>query len=69
LVRGARLGGNEFRSARPEPLRVNRKKLQVSNLPFNVNNQDIYELFSQFGPMDKCQINYDKLGRSYVPSK
>lgn len=24
------------------------------------------DLFSQFGPMKKCRIDYDQLGRSYV---
>lgn len=38
----------------------------MSNLPFNVTNQEIYELFSQFGPLSICKIQYDKLGRSYV---
>lgn len=44
----------------------NRRRLKVSNLPLNVTNQEIYELFSQFGPLSICKIQYDKLGRSYV---
>ena len=51
------------------PTRINRRKLKVSNLPFKVNNQEIYDLFSQFGPLAVCKIQYDNLGRSNVYSK
>lgn len=30
-----------------------------------MNNSEINELFSQFGPMNICKIRYDKLGVSY----
>lgn len=50
-------------------VRANKLKLKVSNLPFKVNNQEIYDLFSQFGPLTICKIQYDNLGRSNVYSK
>jgi len=40
-------------------------KLFVSGLPMNVTNNDLYTLFGQFGPLSKCRIDYDNLGRSY----
>lgn len=41
------------------------KRLFVSDLPINVTNSDLYTLFGQFGPLSKCRIDYDNLGRSY----
>ena len=43
----------------------NKCRLFVSKLPTNVNNSDLYTLFSQFGPLNKCKIDFDDLGRSY----
>ena len=43
----------------------NKCRLFVSQLPTNVNNSDLYTLFSQFGPLNKCKIDFDDLGRSY----
>ncbi|KQJ92708.1 THO complex subunit 4B isoform X2 [Brachypodium distachyon] len=39
-------------------------KLYISNLDYNVSNEDIKELFSEVGDLKRYSINYDKSGRS-----
>ena len=39
-------------------------KLYISNLDFGVTNQDVKELFSEFGPMVRYGVNFSAAGRS-----
>ncbi|KAK1693697.1 hypothetical protein QYE76_010394 [Lolium multiflorum] len=39
-------------------------KLYISNLDYNVSNEDIKDLFSEMGEIKRYSINYDKSGRS-----
>ena len=39
-------------------------KLYISNLDFGVTNQDVKELFSEFGPMVRYGVNHSAAGRS-----
>uniref|UniRef100_A0ACD5XU25 Uncharacterized protein n=1 Tax=Avena sativa TaxID=4498 RepID=A0ACD5XU25_AVESA len=46
------------------PSVVESGKLYISNLDYNVSNEDIKELFSEVGDVERYSINYDKSGRS-----
>lgn len=39
-------------------------RLYISNLDFGVSNQDIKELFSEFGPIVRYGVNHSAIGRS-----
>ncbi|XP_010237990.1 THO complex subunit 4B isoform X1 [Brachypodium distachyon] len=39
-------------------------RLYISNLDYNVSNEDIKDLFSELGEVMRYSINYDKSGRS-----
>jgi RNA recognition motif-containing protein len=38
--------------------------IKISGLELKITNKEIFDLFSEVGPMKKCNINYDSLGRS-----
>jgi len=40
------------------------KTLYVTNLDFNVSNELLREVFSKVGPLKRCGIYWDNLGRS-----
>lgn len=53
--------------AKPAELKTvkNLKRIIVSNIPLEITNSEVFELFNQFGTLEVCKIRYDKLGKSY----
>eukprot|EP00243_Klebsormidium_subtile_P012484 TRINITY_DN7660_c0_g1_i2.p1 TRINITY_DN7660_c0_g1~~TRINITY_DN7660_c0_g1_i2.p1 ORF type:complete len:272 (+),score=49.77 TRINITY_DN7660_c0_g1_i2:155-970(+) len=49
--------------ARPMEIQTG-TKLFISNLDYNVSNDDIKELFGELGDLKRSEINFDKSGRS-----
>nr|XP_051200604.1 THO complex subunit 4B-like [Lolium perenne] len=45
-------------------LEITPTKLYISNLDYNISNEDIKDLFSEMGEIKCYSINYDKSGRS-----
>jgi len=58
MMRNNNMGSNMSGQQQPAT------KLYVSNLDFGVSNQDIKELFSEFGPMVRYGVNHSTAGRS-----
>lgn len=54
-------GGGGFAAAKPQGAVT---KLVISNLEFGVNDNDVKELFQEFGNMRSSAIHYDSTGRS-----
>lgn len=53
---------NTYKARKPKP--EPKHKLLISNLSSEVNNDQIRELFSEIGELERCGIHWDKLGRS-----
>jgi len=76
FIRRTRAGGkaNERPQKRQQPRdrkrietnapKVEKRRLRVSNLDFNISHKDLMDLFSKFGSLTKNKIEYDDLGRS-----
>ena len=57
-------GQMRFQQNRPAMRQNQPTKLYISNLDFGVTNQDVKELFSEFGPMVRYGVNFSAGGRS-----
>ena len=58
------------KNEKPSRVDLSEKKkkriLKVSNLALTTSNDDIFKLFSSIGPLKRCKIRYDRLGKSIV---
>ena len=73
--KGAKGGkGGKPRSHEKKPERKSENKpaaeakpkstVSVKNLPLELSNKELFDLFSKFGPLKKCKLFTDDLGRS-----
>ncbi|PAN25493.1 hypothetical protein GQ55_4G318300 [Panicum hallii var. hallii] len=56
--------GYGYGAAQPQPPMDAPTKLYISNLDYGVSNDDIKDLFSDVGDIQRYSINYDRSGRS-----
>jgi THO complex subunit 4 len=56
--------GGTFRNRITRPSFDNKTKLKIENLHYNIVPQELNELFSTIGTLERCEIEWDTIGRS-----
>jgi len=59
-----RAAANVARTFKPTPVRTGPAKIKISNLDFGVSDQDLKDLFSEFGSLKMASIHYNAQGAS-----
>lgn len=60
----ARRAAEGPRRTGPRAAAAGQTRLQVRNVPLELSGKELLEVFARFGPLSRCKLHSDELGRS-----